>query len=79
MRNALVPLQAIAERLGFQLSQVLRGVVCMMDFVKPNVPPPQNIRPVFTIRAYENHWFPAMRPAIVSPYVFEVDTVGGIG
>ena len=41
MRNALVPLKAIAERLGLQLSQVLGGVVCMMDFVKPNVPPPQ--------------------------------------
>jgi len=25
MRNALVPLQAIAERLGFQLSQVREG------------------------------------------------------
>ena len=28
---------------------------------------------------YENHQFPAMRPAIFSPYVSEVDTVGGIG
>ena len=51
----------------------------MMDFVKPNVPPPQKIRPVFMIRAYENHWFPVVRPAIFSPYVSEVDTVGGIG
>ncbi len=40
MRNALVPLKAIAERLGFTLSQVLAGV-CMMDFVSLTWAPPQ--------------------------------------